>query len=195
MLGKRELSQYKHSTMPNPAPVHLHRTFTPLIDELDRCEIEIRSNSAQAHMSTTCFLERTYRCQERIIDADAEFFDLDVDKYTIPVHTDTGYAVTPGFAIHEHMTNFNIQYKASHDEDKNPRQWVNTYSKLYYNDLCNLMRGSGRNLPNMRDHEYITNCLYYMPTQNIQNPDNIERWVNGGDANELIQYPMPDRIE
>ena len=118
MIGHRVLSDYKRSEMPAPAPAHLHKTIDADIDTLGKCEFEVRSNSAQAHMSSTVFLERTYTCQQQVFNLDAEYYYDDNESRRVPVDTDMTFQVTPGFALHEQMTNFNVQFKAHSDEDK-----------------------------------------------------------------------------
>ena len=189
MIGKRELKSYVRSELPKPEPHYLHQTFSPITDTVSCVEFDMRFASKNAHMSTTMFLERTFKIEPRTTHPYQRYWNN--EESTVIASRTARFAVKPGFLLQQNCENFFMNYNSSSDRNMNPNIWLRPYSQLYKDQLENLCRGSGRVIEsNQQADTHCENILYF-----TSRALSIEHTQTYTDMNLKSVYAFPDRIE
>ena len=199
MFGQRRVTNYDKHVGPAPEPVILHQTIEPEEDTLERVRFDMRSSGKNAHLSSTMYLERTFRVQIQLPSKVNEKYALAQDadhtrKYRGVDYTYNAkkmkYIRMPGFVLQNQASDFYFSCNAG-TVNSDPR-FLQNYTKLYEKDLKQFIRGSGKSFSNHNDNirrgydynTYNADSEKYINTYQYCNPERNDRRL--GDFESIV---------
>ncbi len=209
MFGQRRVTNYEKFSGPKPEPRILHQTIEPEEDTLERVRFDMKSSGKNAHLSSTMYLERTFKVQVQLPSMINEKYALALEAD----HTRKYRAVDfehnadkmewirmPGFVLQNQASDFYFSCNAG-TVNSDPR-FLQNYTKLYEKDLKQFIRSSGKSFSNHNDRvtrgyslntmnqnnrKYINTYMYCNPERNDRRLGPFEKMIDT-DNNGLAYY-------
>ena len=187
MSGEREIKEWSEKFLPDPEAKYLHKTFEPKTDTTSQVSFDVRFAGVGAHMSSTLFLERQFEVTAVYDNPNNRYTE---DDDTVIAHEGsskkTEWAIrSPGLCLQNNCTKFIANYNSTTDEVRNPNIWMPEYTRLYREDLKNLVIHSGRAFENRDPVQNRANVLNY------ELPDGEFQLVDDGAFRDLNRVHVP----